>query len=215
MKLQCPYCNESNPENILIIENGEKLKCDRCGKLFDYKDILRKTFNPQKHYLAIALILWSISFICFYFFLSGCTTYQPISWKRIKKAPPLTKEEIDYRYLALDWRHHPEKYEESPLCFGYATRALEQLKGKFQDVVIVVGYLYSASRYHAVCAVYDNDPNDPDCFDNGGVMGWQAYLERDYYNIVNNCFFKASWARSFRPIVAFDEKNVWFFGGKK
>ena len=38
-EIRCPYCGEDDRENIIIIEDGKRLKCDMCGKVFDYEDI--------------------------------------------------------------------------------------------------------------------------------------------------------------------------------
>jgi len=39
LKIKCPCCGESDRENIIIIEEVEKLRYDRCGKLFDLDEL--------------------------------------------------------------------------------------------------------------------------------------------------------------------------------
>ncbi len=46
LRIQCPYCGETDPEVIIIVEEGKTLKCDSCGKLFDLETAQRKSHIP-------------------------------------------------------------------------------------------------------------------------------------------------------------------------
>jgi transcription elongation factor Elf1 len=48
MKISCPFCNENNPENLVIINEGYLLKCDTCGRLFNLDTI---SFQGNDDYL--------------------------------------------------------------------------------------------------------------------------------------------------------------------
>lgn len=38
-KIACPFCNESNPERLIIVNEGKLLRCDTCGRLFSIDTI--------------------------------------------------------------------------------------------------------------------------------------------------------------------------------
>ena len=49
-EIRCPYCGEDDRGNILIIEDGKKLKCDKCGRLFDKEHPLFGSQEPPQDY---------------------------------------------------------------------------------------------------------------------------------------------------------------------
>jgi hypothetical protein len=157
----------------------------------------------QKHCLYISLLcLLLVLYICFFV---GCATYETHSWERIPttgKEVIRSWEEAELITAILLWRINPEKVANTTSgCLSVATRTYLSLKEQGKEAVLVTGRLHGSR--HVCVAVYNN-PTDPDVFDNGTL---------------GEIWMKASWVRGFKPIIAFDEKNIWlfnsyFYGGK-
>jgi hypothetical protein len=142
-----------------------------------------------------------ILYICFFI---GCAAHQIHSWERIPitgKEVIRSWEEAELFHAIFLWRTDPEKVANMTSgCLAIATKTYLLLKEQGKEAVIVTGQMHG--RRHACVAVYNN-PIDPEVFDNGTF---------------GETWMKASWVRGFRPIIAFNEKDIWyldpnFYGG--